>query len=49
MIAAGGALGYEGEEVPYGEKGAIRRDDRAMREAKAVGRNVVKLINSLVK
>jgi multimeric flavodoxin WrbA len=34
MIAAGGALGYEGEEVPYGEKGAIRRDDRAMREAR---------------
>jgi len=49
MVAAGGTMGYEGEEVPYGEKGAVRKDERAMKEARAVGRNVVRLIKSLIK
>ncbi len=49
MLIAGGTTGYEGEEAPYGEKGAVKRDQRAMREAKAVGRNVVRLINSFTK
>lgn len=49
MIVAGGTVGYEGEEVPYGEKGAVKRDERAMREARAVGKNVVRLIKSLAK
>ena len=44
MLSAGGTAGYEGEEVPYGQKGAVRRDARAMRESRAVGRNVVLLI-----
>jgi multimeric flavodoxin WrbA len=48
MVVAGGAIGYEGEEAPYAEKGAIRRDERAMKEARAVGRNVVRLIKSFV-
>lgn len=49
MLTAGGTVGYEGEAVPYGEKGAIRRDERAIREAKAVGRNVVLLAKSTAK
>lgn len=44
MVVAGGTLGYEGEEVPYGEKGAVRRDERAMKGARAVGRSVARLI-----
>ncbi len=49
MVVAGGTVGYEGEELPYGEKGAIKRDESAMRESRAVGRNVVKLIESLTR
>jgi multimeric flavodoxin WrbA len=49
MVVAGGTVGYEGDEVSYGERGAVRRDERAMIEAKAVGRNVVKLIQSFGK
>ncbi len=44
ILTAGGTIGYEGEAVPYGEKGAVRGDERAMREARAVGRNVVRMI-----
>jgi multimeric flavodoxin WrbA len=46
MVVAGVTMGYDGEEVQYGQKGAVRKDERAMREAKAVGRNVVRLIQS---
>lgn len=49
MIVAGGTVGYEGEAVPYGEKGAVKKDERAMLEAKAVGKNVVRLMKSLGK
>ena len=49
MVVAGGTVGYEGEEVPYAEKEAIRKDERAMREARAVGKNVVRLIKSLAR
>lgn len=49
MVVAGGAIGYEGEEVPYGDKEAVKRDERAMREARAVGRNVVRLMKSFGK
>jgi len=46
MLTAGGTVGCEGEAVPYGEKGAVKSDKLAMREARAVGRNVVLLIRS---
>ena len=49
MLTAGGTVGYEGEAVDYGEKGAVRGDERAMREAKAVGRNVVSLARRTAK
>jgi len=49
MLTAGGTIGVEGEAVPYGEKGAVRGDERAMKEAKAVGRNVVLLAKSVTK
>ncbi|PJB49629.1 MAG: flavodoxin family protein [Chloroflexi bacterium CG_4_9_14_3_um_filter_45_9] len=49
MLTAGGTVGYEGEAAPYGEKGAVRGDERAMREARAVGRNVVLLIGRITK
>jgi multimeric flavodoxin WrbA len=49
MVAAGGTMGYEGEEVPYGERGAVGRDKRAMKEARAVGRNVVRLMKTFIK
>ena len=41
MLTAGGTVGYETEAAPYGEKGAVRRDESGMREARAVGRSVV--------
>ena len=47
MLPAGGTVGYEGEAVPYGEKGAVKGDERAMREARAVGRNVVRMITRI--
>lgn len=49
MHIAGGTVGYEGEAVPLGEKGSVRGDERGMREARAVGRNVVQLIRSIAK
>lgn len=49
MITVGGTAGYEGEDVPYGEKGIVRRDERAMTEARAIGRNVVKLAKRFAK
>jgi multimeric flavodoxin WrbA len=49
MLTAGGTVGVESEAVPYGEKGAVRRDERAMKEARAVGRNVVSLVGRTAK
>ena len=49
MLTAGGTVGYEGEAVAYGEKGAVRGDERTMKEARAVGKNVVLLIRHVTK
>jgi len=49
MVTAGGTLGIEGVEVPYGEKGAVKQDKQAMAEARALGRNVVKFIGRFAK
>ncbi|MFC1919164.1 flavodoxin family protein [Chloroflexota bacterium] len=43
MIIAGAAVGRESQQVPYGEKDSVKQDENAMREARALGRHVVRL------
>lgn len=44
MIGAGNAVAYEGKEFPYADKGAIRNDERALKDARSVGKSVVQMI-----
>lgn len=49
MLAAGGTIGTEMETELYKDKEAIKGNARAMKDAKSVGKNVVRVLNRLSK